>query len=74
MEQHKISGRAYSAEEKRAIVERILKVWQHESMSSQRLGQLIMNAARFTGQGDLFYREDDKLALATELFLADHAE
>lgn len=59
-------GRADTPEAKRAIIERILRVWC-ESASPLRLGQLLENAMSRVDSG-LFYVEDESLAIAVERF------
>ena len=68
---HKVAGRAYTLEEKKAVLARLLAVWtQYEDL---RLGQLLNNA--ITGDGpDLFYIEDRPLCDKVESFLAKHPE
>jgi hypothetical protein len=57
--------RAKTPEQKRAIVERILAVWL--SNPDLRLGQLLANAV----PRNLFYTEDNLLALKVEAFGSD---
>jgi hypothetical protein len=52
-----VPGRAYTPEEKRAVVETLLRAW--EAKPELRLGQLIENAR---GDLTLFYVEDQALA------------
>lgn len=59
-------GRAISPEEKRVVIERILKIW--EQCPYSRLGQLIVNATRFDY---LFYVEDYILCESLENFQKD---
>lgn len=65
-----MDGRAVTAEEKRAIVERILRAWQ--ANPHLRLGQLIANAMAVRGvdarSRDLFYVEDEAFAFIVALF------
>lgn len=56
------NGRALTPEQKREMVEQILRAW--ERVPDLRLGQLIDQAVR--GRGDLFYVEDHVLVLACE--------
>jgi len=64
-----VTGRATTPEQKRAIVERILAVW--EKNPDLRLGQLIL--VNMNGLGDehaarkLFYAEDEALTERLEL-------
>ena len=58
-----MNGRAITAEQKRAIIERLYVSW---SLNPQlRLGQLLCNAV---GSDDIFYIEDEKLASNAERF------
>ncbi len=66
-----LQGRAYSDEQKLAIILRVLDAWRKDP--HQRLGQLIMNATRNTGSLtreplDIFNVEDEDLAAAVERF------
>ena len=62
-----VDGRAVTPDEKRVIVERILRAWQ--AQPHLRLGQLLTNAVQARGgEGTLFYVEDDVLATIAELF------
>lgn len=66
MNEKKIAGRAYTDEEKRAIVERLYAVWTKEP--ALRLSQLIWNAM----QGrDFFYMEDEVFLGEVERMMAD---
>ena len=57
----KITGRAYSYAEKRAVMEKILAGWAKSEY--QQLGQFLINAAKvYNGQNDIFYLEDEELA------------
>lgn len=62
---HRMAGRAYTPEEKRAILNRIYVVWLQKP--SQRLGQLLENST--DGLKDMFYIEDTQLAEACEEFV-----
>lgn len=67
MTQRKIKGRAHTPEEKRAIVERLLKAW--EKVPHLRLGQFLENSATVAGSFDRsFYTEDEDLVGALERF------
>jgi len=67
-----VAGRAISAEQKRAVIERILAVW--EKNPQLRLGQLLVNT--MNGIDDehttrrIFYVEDEELAQRLELLKA----
>ena len=72
--QIKVKGRAYSDEEKRAVLDRIFRVWIQDTCKDLRLGQLIDNA-RYDARAsslracpDLFYVEDEKLCDELEQF------
>lgn len=59
-----IAGRAYTDEQKRAIIDRLYEVWV--ANPELRLGQLIINAV-YWGHSELstsrlFYREDEQIA------------
>lgn len=58
--------RAVTPEQKRAVVERILKMW--ELVPGLRLGQLLVNAHswRRPGHNDIFHDEDLDLAESVE--------
>lgn len=58
-----MKDRAVTKEQKRAVVERILRAW--EQMPEQRLGQLIVNSV---GGGDPFYAEDNVLVQFVEYY------
>lgn len=62
MANQKVKGRAYTLKEKKAIVTRLLRVW--ERCDDIRFGQLLTNAA--TGSHGLFYKEDEELAKLVE--------
>lgn len=70
---HKVAGRAYTLEEKKAVLARLLAVWtQYEDL---RLGQLLDNAITCSQPGpDLYYVEDRPLCDKVESFLAKHLE
>ena len=61
-------GRADTDEKKRAIVERVFAAWTKDPQL--RLGQLLVNSLRRADvdQGDLFYVEDESLAVDVESF------
>ncbi len=63
---HRIAQRAYTPEDKREVMERILAVWAADP--HQRLGQLLMNVLRFTLLGSLFMLEDFDLVAGIEKF------
>lgn len=61
-------GRAHTDEQKRDLVERILRVWQ--SNPGQRLGQMIFNKVLDPvqrAQLDVFYVEDEDLVRLLEI-------
>jgi hypothetical protein len=62
----KVNGRAYSPEEKRVIMERILTVWI--ASGDMRLGQLIENSLPLALANDPYYVEDEVLAEYIESF------
>jgi hypothetical protein len=66
---HRIQGRAYTDEEKRAVLDRLYAAWCR--VSAQRLGQLLVNA---NGESALFYREDEVLARQVESFAKEHGK
>lgn len=66
----KVHGRAYSREERRVIVERILAAWQ--DAPNLRLGQLLVNATSSESARDIFYVEDEKLVEFVEKFVRMH--
>ncbi len=57
-------GRAVTAADKRATLERIYAIWL--KFPDQRLGQLLVNAATARSKAPLFYAEDDTLCDALE--------
>jgi hypothetical protein len=57
----RLSGRAYTPEQKRAMMERLLSAW--ERYPYLRLGQFLANVA---DNHDLFYVEDEDLTAACE--------
>jgi len=59
--------RAYSASEKRAVIERIYAAWL--AVPEQRLGQLLWNCS---GAKDIFYSEDTRLAGDAEEYAMHH--
>jgi len=68
----KVVGRAYTVEEKQAVLRRLEAVWlQYPDM---RLGQLLNNATQTAeGEGpDLFYTEDLPLCDEVEEYLLNH--
>jgi hypothetical protein len=77
MSDYKVPGRAYTIEEKRAIMERILAVW--EQYPDMRLGQLLDNSVHSgisvsDRAARLFYMEDKRLVEMVEFFLARHGK
>ena len=69
MANKKVPGRAYTSEEKQAILNRIGAVWN--AFPSLRLGQLIENARWGVGT-DMFYVEDEKFVAVLEDYLSEH--
>ena len=57
-------GRAETPEQKRAVMERVLKCWLRAP--EQRLGQLLDNTVVSAALGDLFSIEDDGLVSGVE--------
>jgi len=64
---HHIQGRAYTDEEKRAVLDRLYAAWCR--VPALRLGQLLINA-----NGEIFYREDEVLARQVESFAKEHGK
>jgi hypothetical protein len=54
-----MTGRALTPEQKRAVMERILRAW--EQVPELRLGQFLVGAAD-RAERDVFYVEDEALA------------
>ena len=68
---HHIQGRAYTDEEKRAVLDRLYAAWCR--VPAQRLGQLIVNAIGIrVPVPEIFYREDEDVALDVEQFVKEH--
>jgi len=62
-----VPGRAYTEEQKRAVLDRLLAAWLRAG--DMRLGQMLANAnADFSGC-DIFYIEDEGLAAKVESFV-----
>ena len=62
-------NRALTPDQKREVVERLLRAWL--KAPTERLGQLIVNALPHKLQGDPFYVEDFDLVEAIELKVKD---
>jgi len=58
-----MEGRAQTVRQKREVIEKLMKAWVR--LPDLRLGQLLTNAL---GDRDLFYIEDDALALAASTY------
>ena len=65
---HDVKGRAYTYQQKKAILDSILTIWCCPSMTNLRLGQLIKNAI----QVDLNYIEDDDFIDYIKSFYNQH--
>ena len=59
-------GRAVTAKDKRAVIERLYAAWC--AFPDQRLGQLIVNACSARSTSPLFYTEDEGLCVAAERY------
>lgn len=59
-----MTGRAKTPAQKRIIMERVLVVW--EKHPELRLGQLLENAVADVTPFELFYIEDERLAVTLE--------
>lgn len=65
-----MQGRAMTDKEKRAVIERIYRIWT--MTPSLRLGQLLSNALAHKGKIlDIYYVEDEELAERTENLVKD---